>query len=528
MKRKLALLLSLIMVLTVGFSGCGTSDTDSDDGERVLTVRKKNAMMSTDWEKTTESEDMQIAWVQVFEGLYGINEAQGGYVNLLAKDVAISDDQLHYTVTLQDATFQNGDPLKASDVVFSYNKAMENPRFNYVTSMIDKVSAQDDKTVVFDLKYPYSPIAHTFFSIKISSEREVTEAGEAFGTGPHTAGTGPYIVSEFDMASGIKLKAYDNYWRGEPNIKEVEYVVISEDSAAVIAYENGEIDYLHDAPTAEWDVLAKAAGDNCAMVKGNNVRCISVNWESKANNNILGNELVRKAILYAIDKESLNLAVVGGMGVIAQEYMPSDYVATSPKASDGGFELYEYNPEKAKELLAEAGYTEEQLAAGVDVGTILTYGAQTGQNAKIAQVIQANLSEIGLNCGVEVLDIAIASPRMHSYDYDMAIFADSGNYDFNNIRQQVHSESVGMAVVRYKCDGSPFDGDRIEELVDLGVGTADVAERVGYYTELWKIVQDSATLFPLFHAPVGICWSEDVNPGDICPTYYHLYSLSWK
>lgn len=530
MKKKIAVLLSLIMAMALVLSACGSSsDPGSDDpGERVLKVRKKNAMMSTDWEQTTESEDMQIAWVQMFEGLYGINEAQGGYVNLLADKVEISEDQLHYTVTLVDATFQNGDPLKASDVVFSYNKAMENPRFNYVTSMIDKVEVVDDKTVQFDLKYPYSPIAHTFFSIKISSEREVTEAGDSFGTGPNTAGTGPYMVTDFNMASSIKLKAYENYWRGTPNIKNVEYVVINEDSAAVIAYENNEIDYLHDAPTAEWDVLAAAAGENCAMVMGNNVRCISINWESKANDGILSNELVRKAICYAIDKEGLNLAVVGGKGVIAQEYMPSDYVATSPKASDGGFELYEYNPEKAKELLSQAGLTQEQLAAGVDVGTILTYGAQTGQNAKIAQVIQANLSEVGLSCGVEVLDIAIASPRMHSYDYDMAIFADSGNYDYNNIRQQVHSESVGMAVIRYKCDGSPFDGERIEELIDKGVTTSDVAERVGYYTELWKIVQDSATLFPLFHAPVGICWSADVNPGDICPTYYHLYSLSWK
>ncbi len=530
MKKKLALLMSLLMVLGIVFSGCNSpAETDAQNPEdRVLKVRKKNAMMSTDWEQTTESEDMQITFVQVFEGLYGINEAQGGYVNLLAKDVVISEDQLHYTVTLQDATFQNGDALKASDVVYSYRKAMENPRFNYVTSMIDSVSEIDDKTVQFDLKYPYSPIAHTFFTIKISSEREVTEAGASFGTAPHTAGTGPYMITDFDMASSIKLKAYDGYWRGEPAIKNVEYVVISEDSAAVIAYENGEIDYLHDAPTAEWDVLTAAAGDNCTMVMGNNIRCISINWESKANNGILADELVRRAICYAIDKEGLNLAVVGGRGVIAQEYMPSDYVPTSPKASDQGFELYEYDPEKAKELLLEAGLTAAQLSEGVDIGTILTYGAQTGQNAKIAQVIQANLAEVGLTCGVEVLDIAIASPRMHSYDYDMAIFADSGNYDFNNIRQQVHSESVGMAVVRYRCEGSPFDGERIEELIDQGVATSDTAERVTYYTELWNIVQDSATLFPLFHAPVGICWSGDVNPGDICPTYYHLYSLSWK
>ena len=88
MKKKLALLMSLLMVLGIVFSGCNSpAETDAQNPEdRVLKVRKKNAMMSTDWEQTTESEDMQITFVQVFEGLYGINEAQGGYVNLLAKD----------------------------------------------------------------------------------------------------------------------------------------------------------------------------------------------------------------------------------------------------------------------------------------------------------------------------------------------------------------------------------------------------------------------------------------------------------
>lgn len=529
--KRIACVLIFLMVLGT-FVGCNTtSDVNKVNAdERVLKVRKRAAVMSTDWEKTTESEDMQIAWVQLFEGLYGINEAQGGYIKLLADDIKISDDQLHYTIKLVDAKFQNGDKLKASDVVFSYERAMANPRFNYVTSMIESIEAKDDKTVVFNLKYPYSPIEHTFFSIKIASEKEVTTAGDDFGTAPHTAGTGPYIVTEFNMATGMKLKAFDDYWRGAPRIKNVEYVVITEDSAAVIAMENGELDYLHAAPLSEWDILVKATGEeNSYIAVANNITCISLNWESKTNNSILANELVRKAICYAIDKDNLNLAITKNRGVIATEYMPSNYVATSPKSSDGGFELYTTDKEKAKGLLKQAGFTDEQLKEGIDIGTILSYGSQTSEKAKVAQVLQANLAEVGLKVGVEILDISIAASRMHNYDYDIALFTDSGNYDFNNIRQQVHSESVGMAVIRYRGEGLAYDkGARIEELVDLGVKTSDVEERVEYYTELWSMVQDTATLFPLFHGPVGICWSEDVVVDDKCPTYYHIYSMGWK
>lgn len=537
MRKKLSSLFLVLVALSLLLTACGPTTSNSgsngdtsDPSSQVLRIRKRAALVSTDWEVVTDTADLPIIWIQVFQGLYGIHEAHGGYCKELAKDVTVSDDGLVYTVTLQDATFQNGDPLKASDVVFSYNRAMQNARFNYVTNMIDKVEEVDEKTVQFTLKYPYSAIDHTFFTIKISSEREVTEAGDSFGTGPHKAGTGPYYISEYDPASGLKLTAYDGYWEGEPAIKEVDYIIISEDAAAVIAYENGEIDFMTDAPTAEWDALVAASGENNAILKGNNIRMLCINYQSDVNNGILGNELVRKAICYAVDKDSVNAVAANGLGVPTAEYMPADYVPTAPAAADGGYETYEYNPEKARELLLEAGFTEAELEAGISVGTLTTYGAATGEKAKAAQVIQSNLKDVGLICEVEVADAAIITPRLKSQDYDLGIYGDSGNYDFNNIRQQVHSESEGTQVIKYRDDNSCVDWQRVEELLDLGVATSDVEQRKEYYTELWSIIADSATIFPYLHMPVGVVWSDRVNidPADLCPTYYHLYDYSWK
>lgn len=545
MKKTLAIILACLMFVLM-FAGCQSGDeqntnqpTDSsvpaetagsDDTsgeEQTLYLRKTASLQSTDWEATTNTSDMQITWVQIFEGLYGMNEANGGYYNLLAKDIQVSDDGLVYTITLVDATFQNGDPLTAEDVVFSYNRAMQNSRFNYVTAMIDSIVAQDDKTVVMTLKYPYSAIAHTFWSIKISSEKEVTAAGDSFGTVPHTAGTGPYYVESYDVASGVVLHAYDGYWQGAPNIKRVEYRVISEDSAAVIAFENGEIDYLNDAPLSEWENIAAAAGDNCELVKGNNIRFMAINYLSPTNDNILGNQLVREAIFYAVNKQNIVLASTSGYGQIAYEYMPHEYVATSPNYEDGNFKTYDYDPQKCHDLLIEAGYTEDQIAAGIDVGTITTYGADTAEKGKAAVVIQASLAECGLKAEVEIGEAANITPRLYSQDYDICIFADSGNYDYNNIRQQVDSESTGMYVVRYKDDASPFDWQQIESLVDQGVATSDVKERYDIYTQLWAIIMDTATILPLYHNAVGVAWSAKIDPGTINPTYYHLDDFTW-
>ena len=546
MKKILSLLLVCLMLvsLTVGCGGgsggssggesAGSSSTGAPDaassGEKVLHMRLLKPLQATDWAATTNTVDMQITWVQVFEGLYGMDEVNGGYYNLLAKDIQVSEDGLTYTITLQDATFQNGDPLTADDVVFSYNKAKEISRFNYVTSFINKVEATDDKTVVMTLDYPYSAIAHTFWSIKIYSQREYEEvvaSGKEFGTEAHKAGTGPYYISDYDLASGVTLKAYDGYWGGAPEIKTVEYRVISEDSAAVIAFENGELDYFTDVPLSDWSNVEAAAGDNCSLVKGNNIRFLAINYLSPTNNNILGNQKVREAIFYAINKDDIVAASTSNLGEPAYEYMPSEYVATSPSVKDGKFTTYDFNLEKAHQCLLDAGFSEEEIAAGIDVGTILTYGANTAEKGKATVVIQANLAAAGMKAEVEVGEAANVTPRMYAQDYDLAIFGDSGNYDYNNIRQQVHSESVGMYLVRYKDEKSPFDWERLEELVDAGVATSDVQERYDIYTELWSIIMDTTTILPLYHMPVGIAWSKNISVDNVNPTYYHITDFHW-
>lgn len=529
MKKLVSLTLVVAMILCA-FAGCGGGSNGGGEAvnneDKVLTVRKSRELVSTDYAMTTTSDDMAILWTHVFQGLYGIDEAAGDYRKELAKDVEISEDGTVYTITIVDAKFANGDDLKASDVVFSYERAMANSRFNYVTNMIDKVEELDDKTVQITLQYPYSPFIHTLFSVRICSEREVTEAGDAFGTVPNKAGTGPYYVDQYDPAGGVTLKANENFYGGVPDIKTVEFVTISDDSAAVIAYENGEIDFMTNAPTAEWDSLVEASNGCNAILQGNNIRSFYINQKSKTNNGILGNEYVRKAICYAIDKDAINTVVAAGLGHPTTEFIPSAYVATAP--SEDTFETYPYSPEKAKEMLYQAGFTDDDIAKGIDVGTIITYGAATAEKAKAAQVIQSNLKAVGLIAGVDVQDNSVIVPRLHGFDYDMGIYADSGNYDFNNIRQQVYVDG-GYQCIDYS-DSDVLDYNKALELLQKGVEITDTEERLAIYTELWQMVMDTATIYPYINMPVGVVWSEDLDPGDApqSPTYYHLDTMSWK
>ncbi len=509
MKRK-SLGLGLMTVMMVG----GSISAWAQD--KLVKFRMVASLTSLDWEQTTNTRDMKV-WHQMFEGLYGMDEAKNGYYLELAKKADLSKNGLVYTITLQSGVkFQNGDPLKASDVVFSYKRAMKNPRFNYLTSPIADVAAVNDGTVKITLNKPYAPIAHTFFSVKIMSEKEVTGQGAKFGTIPHKAGTGAYYVTNYNIASGAKLEGFKGYWRGAPAISNVEYIVIPDDTSALIAYQNHELDYFEDVPLSAWKELSQTAGENAKLIKGNNIMFMAVNYLSPKKE--LANLKVRQAIFYAINKHDINLAVCDGFGAEATQYMPSEYVATSPV---NGFQTYPFNPELSKKLLTEAGYPK-----GLDVGTILTYGASTSNNAKMAQVLQANLANVGITAGVKVMEASIVTPKLYTQDYDICIFADSMNYDFNNIRQQVHSESKGMYVVKYQ--GGPFNWQQMEKLVDLGASTADTAKRRGYYTELWSLVMDTATILPCLHRPVGIVWSKNLAIGQPVPTYYKIRTFAMK
>ena len=128
---------------------------------------------------------------------------------------------------------------------------------------------------------------------------------------------------------------------------------------------------------------------------------------------------------------------------------------------------------------------------------------------------------------VEIREAAACSNDLYGQNYDLCIFSDSGNYDYNNIRQQLHTESVGLAVVNYKDDKGTFDYKYMEDLIDKGVATSDTDERYKIYTELWSYVMDTKTILPLYHSSVGTAWSDRVKVEKINPTYYHLTDFSW-
>ena len=201
---------------------------------------------------------------QVFEGLYDYDEGTGHVPVLATGEPTVENDGTRYTVEIEDgATFQNGDDVTAEDVKHSFlaPREEETENANEVT-MIDSITAVDDKTVQFDLKYPYGPFMHTLHrSIVPKSVRE--EDKEAFNT-QEPVGSGPFEFIDWTEGEFVTLERYDDYWGEEqPNISEIEFVPIEEATTRVTTLRNGDNDVIKEIPPDLWGEVEDM--DNAAI-----------------------------------------------------------------------------------------------------------------------------------------------------------------------------------------------------------------------------------------------------------------------
>lgn len=396
MKKKQLLSGVMVLLLSASLCACGGSKTaegtseaagESSEAETSNTLSEGTPvpggsvvygmtqdLASLDPHVDTDAGTRDVVF-NLYEGLVKPT-SDGGFIAAVASDYTISDDAKTYTFTLRDGiTFHDGTPVTIEDVKYSIDRYAEiQGESSAFSSLVDSVEVQDDKTLVVNLKESYSEFL-PMMTIAIIPQSNEDPAGNPIGTGP-------FKYVSYTPGQNLELEKYDGYWQeGVPSLDSVEFKFIADVDTAFVELQAGTIDILKYLTSAQAETL----GDDYKIVQGsmNLVHAMYLNSAYEP----LSKTEVRQALCYAVDRDAINNFIFGGKShIIGSHMIPAMSKYYEPEAET----VYSYDPEKAKELLADAGY-----ADGFDLE--ITVPSSYSQHVDSAQIIADELSQVGIN-----------------------------------------------------------------------------------------------------------------------------------
>jgi len=304
-----------------------------------------------------------------------------------------------YRVTIHDNIYDyNGEHVTANDVAFCFNKVIENGERSNSIAELQSVKAIDDYTVEFLIQPDtLGTFERAVSSTDIVSQKSYEASATGFSSDP--VGTGPYYISEWLPGASITFKKNENYWGKDEgfnnqNCDEVVVKFIAEPSQVAIEMETGNIDFAYNISVKDADNFVGRDGFDIIDSYNVQVRAVAFNCDESS---VFSDERLRQAVCYAIDPAAILQGVYDGKGGVAtclavpepEAGFTMDYVQAWKEEMP-----YEYNVEKAKELMAEAGYPNGGLKVRLMAKDMDEYRST-------CEVIQAYLAQIGIE--VEIM-----------------------------------------------------------------------------------------------------------------------------
>lgn len=527
-KRILALLLATTMLVGTACSSGGSNNNGGTEGaasnndgaseasndeasassgggkESLIWVQGAD-VTSMDPHQGKETPAVQVT-CNIFDTLMLV-DATGSPQACLAESWEQVDDVTWNFKLREDVKFHDGEPMTSEDVVFSLNRAINSPAVSYIVDFIDTVEADGDFGVVIKTKAPYAPIlANLAVPFSAIVPKHLVEADEEnFVLNP--VGTGAYKFEEWKQGDYVKLSANEDYWRGAPVTKNLQMKVVPEAAQRTIAIETGEADFAYDIPSN--DVSKVEGNDNLQIFVADplSVWYISFNMNKEPFNN----EKVRQAIHHAIDKESILQAVRYGMGDVANSLIPPAAFGYSTKSM-----VYDYDVEKAKALLAEAGYP--------DGFSCQLWVNENQERVESCQIIQSQLKQIGIEVEISVMEFGTYIEETSAGKHDIAYFGwtcSTADADYNYY-SLLHSTQQGAPGNR-----SFINDPKVDELVESGRSTSDPSARQAIYDELEEYLGPISPSAYLFYSTINVGASNKVSGFVMDPNgYHHLYTVA--
>jgi ABC-type transport system substrate-binding protein len=491
---------AMTAVVALALSSCTTSDgQDAASGEEDSSTFTIGIGVDLDTvdpaqQTTTTVQNVVDYGVETLTDLDQEGEPQPG----LATSWETSEDGKVFTLQLREGvTFHDGTPFDAEAVKFNLDR-IRDPKITVpiggAFTVIEEVEVVDEATVTLRLKYPDPSLANNLgiTTAGIVSPTSATEEGNTYGNIVNPVGTGPYVFKSFRKGDKAVFEKYDDYWGEKPYYDTVEFKIIPEGNSREAVLRSGEAQMIMNPPVTDLEALESDPEIEVLTAPSDRAVFVAFNNSKPPFDEVK----VRQALNYAVDKES----IVKNVLFDTVDVMDSPLASTLNGYCSVG--SYEYDPEKAKELLAEAGAEDLSVTFGTPSGRYL-------QDKQAAQAIASQLREVGVDATIRTTDWPsyLAGTNEKDGPYDMHLLGWApGALDAPTQFQMFQKEQWppnGLATAFYTSE-------KAESLIAEGSQELDDEKRNKLYCEAQEQIWEEAPWLFLWSQTLVLAHSSDV------------------
>ncbi|TVQ35005.1 MAG: glutathione ABC transporter substrate-binding protein [Spirochaetaceae bacterium] len=498
---------AMIFAVALGFAvliGCGQTEEAAVVESHLIVAN----FAETQTMDPRAVEDTASHWInnQIFDGLVRRTDDMG-VEPALATDWRFVDDRTIEFSLRQGVLFHNGEAFTARDVKFTYETLLDREagfagRSRLAMIDVENIEIIDDYTIRIPTNEPFAAVltylAHS--SSLIVSKSAVEQFGADFGANP--VGTGPFKLSRWDRGTAVHLERFDEHWRGPAQVERLTFRGVPEGSSRTIEVETGGVHVAQTIPETDFNRLRDNNSVELHEYEAMRLHYIMFNTQSPPFDDVR----VRQAISYALDIEELAEVAYGDAGSPARGYMNSSIWAFNPDVY-----LYPRNMDRARELLAEAGY-----ADGFRMTMTINDDAP---RQTIAEIMGSQLRELGIEIDIEIMEWGAYLQMTAGGEHHMAQLAwlASTGDPHHALHPNYFSGNIGAA------NRSHTVLPELDELLLAGVREPDAARREQIYREAQELISSFAPIIPVADDREAVAVRSNVTGFVPSPSGYHMF-----
>lgn len=515
MKKIGSLILAIVTAGMLALTGCsakpaadmskvqpqpGSENGSTSEEKDTLIVATNAGPVDLDPHGTTDQNTYDVRY-QVYEALVraGVN---GEILPGLASEWEWEDDTTLNLKLREGVKFHNGSEFNGEDVIFSLNRALESTfTSSYLEHVLpDESKVLEDGRVQVKLEVPVSAFLSRL-SMVMMIDKETWDETVSVN---EPVGTGAYQFVKWYEGDRIEFQSFPNYWEGEPYFKHLTMRFIAESAARALEMEAGTVDVTlavqaSDLATLRADENIELYSTPCYMLTYLGFDTTQAPYDNK---------LVRQALNYAIDREAISSIVYESLG------QPALYGRLSPVYwgyTEEGLTRYDYNPIKARELLAQAGYPN-----GFDMKLTLSESEQ--DQVDMSEIIQNQLGEIGVNVTIDIMENASFLNLIVDGGFDAFLLNTTGSSadPGEALKSFISSRPTWSNTTRFR-------NEELTSLIEEGQQTINEDKKLEIFHKAQQMVTDECPWVFLIHNEVTFAAKKEIQGMVAYPSTAHFF-----